>query len=76
MIPAWWSWLLTAGGVFGIYLAGRKSLWGWAVGLGMQLLWVAYAVVTVQWGFIVSAFAYGAVYARNWYRWAHETADE
>ena len=68
----YWSYLLTAVGIFGIYLAGRKNLYGWAVGLGAQVLWIAYAVSTEQWGFIVSAFAYGSVYARNWSRWAKE----
>lgn len=67
-----WSWILTAGGVFGLWLAGRRNVWGWAVGLAMQVLWVAYAVATVQWGFIVSALAYGTVYARNWIRWRRE----
>ena len=68
----YWSYLLTAVGIFGIYLAGRKNLYGWAVGLGAQVLWIAYAVSTEQWGFIVSAFAYGSVYAKNWSRWAKE----
>lgn len=36
----WWSWLLTAFGVFGLWLAGRGTPWGWAVGLGAQGLWV------------------------------------
>jgi len=56
-------------GVTGLWLAGRKSAAGWAIGLGAQVLWIAYAIVTRQWGFIVSAFAYGTVYARNWVRW-------
>jgi hypothetical protein len=67
-----WSWLLTAVGVTGLYLAGRKSKVGWAVGFGAQALWIAYAVATRQWGFIVSACAYGWVYARNWLRWRRE----
>jgi hypothetical protein len=57
----WWSWLLTAVGVLGLYLAGRRSPWGWAVGLGAQGLWLAYAVATTQYGFIASALAYGLV---------------
>ena len=69
----YWSYLLTAVGIFGIYLAGRKNLYGWAVGLGAQVLWIAYAISTEQWGFIVSAFAYGSVYAKNWSRWAKES---
>lgn len=64
-----WSLLLAAIGVMGIYLAGRKSAWGWALGLGAQLLWVVYAVATAQWGFILSAVAYGVVYARNLWSW-------
>lgn len=66
---AYWSWILTAVGVFGLYLAGRKSPWGWAVGIGAQVLWFAYAVSTRQWGFVVSCIAYGAVYVRNFQAW-------
>lgn len=76
MIPIWWSILLTTVGVLGIWLAGRRSMWGWAVGLGAQLLWIAYAVATKQWGFIASAVAYGFVYARNFYRWHVENQPE
>lgn len=68
----YWSYLLTAGGVFGLWLAGRKNQYGWAVGLAMQALWISYAVATRQWGFIVSALAYGAVYAKNFSAWKRE----
>jgi hypothetical protein len=67
----WWSWILTAVGVTGLYLAGRKVWWAWLIGLGAQVLWIAYALATVQYGFLVSAVAYGWVYGRNalsWYR--------
>lgn len=68
----YWSWILTAVGVFGLYLAGRKSKAGWAVGFCAQGLWVAYAIATHQWGFIVSAIAYGSIYAKNFLRWRAE----
>ena len=71
MNPAW-SYVLTVIGITGIYLAGRRNLYGWVVGLSAQVLWIAYAVATEQWGFIVSAFAYGSVYANNWRKWAKE----
>ena len=64
-----WSYLLTAVGVFGLWLAGRKSSGGWAVGVGAQALWIAYAVATEQWGFIASALIYGGVYGRNFWLW-------
>lgn len=65
----WWSWLLTAVGVTGLYFAGQRRAWAWLIGLGAQVLWVAYAIATEQWGFLVSAGAYGAVYARNARLW-------
>jgi len=65
----WWSWVLTAVGVTGLYLAGRKVWWAWLIGLGAQLLWMAYALSTQQYGFLVSAVAYGWVYATNARKW-------
>ena len=67
-----WSYALAAVGILGIYLAGRRSWVGWAVGVGAQALWIIYALATSQPGFIVSAVAYAAVYGRNWWRWTHE----
>lgn len=64
-----WSWLLTAVGVTGLILAGRNLWWAWLIGLGAQVLWIAYAIVTRQWGFIASAFIYGTVYVINTRRW-------
>jgi hypothetical protein len=56
-------------GVSGLYLTTRKDWRGYLVGVAVQVLWVAYAIVSAQWGFIVSAFAYGAVNAIGLYRW-------
>lgn len=62
-----WSYLLAAVGVLGIYRAGRETRpWvGWVIGLAAQVLWVVYALATSQYGFLVSAAAYGTVYALN-----------
>lgn len=71
-----WSYLLAAVGILGIWLAGRKSAWGWAVGLGAQGLWIAYALITSQYGFIASALAYGTIYARNWWKWTRPEPEQ
>ncbi|MDQ0376518.1 hypothetical protein [Amycolatopsis thermophila] len=55
-----------------MWLAGRKSSSGWAIGLAAQALWIGYAIATRQWGFIASAGVYGAVYGRNLVRWRRE----
>lgn len=72
----WWSAVLAAVGIAGLWVAGLGRKVGWAMGLGAQVLWVAYAIATRQWGFIVSALAYGAVYARNWWRWHEQEQQE
>ena len=65
----YWSYLLTAVGVFGLWLAGRKDRRGWMVGVFAQILWILYATATNQYGFYVSAFAYGWVYLKNARAW-------
>lgn len=72
MTPLTWSLLLSAIGVVGIFLAGRRSWTGWALGLAAQLLWVAYALTTGTYGFLLSAAGYGSVYALNLARWRRD----
>lgn len=72
MDAQWWSWLLTAVGLAGFVLAGRRVWWAWYINLGCQALWMTYAIVTEQFGFIVAAVAYSIVFARNAARWTRE----
>lgn len=67
-----WSFVLAAVGIAGIYLAGRKSKWGWGLGLAAQVLWIVFALTTAQYGFILTAVAYGAVYGKNLWQWHKE----
>ena len=74
-----WSYALASVGILGLYLAGKGKRLGWAVGVAAQLLWAAYATVTHQFGFYISAAAYAWVYSLNWWRWhklhkAHQEA--
>jgi hypothetical protein len=69
-----WSLALAAVGILGIYLAGSKSPLGWAVSFSAQALWFVFAIVTAQYGFIITAIAYGTVYGRNYLRWRRERA--
>lgn len=67
-----WSWLLSFVGVAGFILAGKKIWWAWYINIGCQVLWFSYAIVTKQWGFLVGAFFYTAVFVRNAYLWTKE----
>lgn len=71
-MAALWSYVLTAVGVVGLLMAGRKNLWGWAVCIGSQVLWATYAITTQQWGFLIAAGAYTYVYGRNFLAWRAE----
>lgn len=64
-----WSLALAAIGIAGLYLAGKNNYWGWGIGLAAQLLWIIFALVTAQYGFILSALAYGFVYGKNFLDW-------
>jgi len=69
-IPFWaWSWLLTAVGVTGLWIAGSQSKWGWCIGIAAQGLWISYGLATGQYGFIASALVYGSMYVRNFLKW-------
>jgi nicotinamide riboside transporter PnuC len=67
-----WSWLLAVIGVAGIYFVGRKTIWGWFVLLFNECLWMTYAIVTKQYGFIFSALAYAIVYIRSYMHWKED----
>jgi hypothetical protein len=64
-----WSWILAAIGVTGIFLVGRKTIWGWLILCVNECLWIAYALATDQYGFIAMAVAYAAVYVKSFLHW-------
>lgn len=71
-----WSWLLAVIGVTGIYFVGRKTIWGWIVLCFNEILWITYALITKQYGFIFSAIAYAAVYIKSYIHWRREESED
>ena len=68
------SYVLAAVGVTGIFFVGRKTIWGWLVLLTNECIWIAYALATKQYGFILMATAYSAVYIKSYLAWREEAA--
>lgn len=68
-MPEYWSWLLAVLGVSGMYFVGKKTVWGWLVLLANEVIWVVYALVTKQYGFILMAIAYAIVYIKSYLEW-------
>lgn len=50
--PQYWPWLLTGLQVLALWSAGTRQWWGWLLGASVQPPWIAYAVLTGQFGFI------------------------
>lgn len=67
-----WSWVLAAVGVTGIFFVGKKTIWGWLILLLNECIWIAYAITTQQYGFIVAALAYAGVYIKSYLAWRQE----
>lgn len=67
-----WSWILTAVGLTGFVLAGRRIWWAWYVNIACQALWLTYALTTNQFGFVVASAVYTVVFTQNAIRWTRE----
>lgn len=59
------SFVLALIGICGLWLAGNRNKWGWALGIFAQFLWAWYAIYTGQYGFLISCLGYGFVYVKN-----------
>ena len=71
-----WSWVLEGVGMTGAYFAGRKYYWAWVILFVNSFFWVAYGLVSHQYGFAFASIFYGPVYARNAYRWYKQKDDK
>jgi len=66
------SWVLAVSGVAAIYFVGRKQIWAWIWATCNEAMWIYYAIVTKQYGFIFAAVAYAAVYIKSYLHWKRE----
>lgn len=66
------SWVVVVVGLVGFRLVGKKVWWAWFVNLWCQILWYAYAVVTNQPAFLLSASAYTVAFAVNAFEWTRD----
>ena len=50
-------------------LVARQRTSGWLIGIGAQLCWVVFAVVTRTWTLLVGPLVVGPVFVHNWLAW-------
>lgn len=51
-----------------LWLMGNGSAWGPAIGLGGQVVWIYYVVLTKQYGLLPSVAVFTVVHARNYWK--------
>ena len=61
-------WFLVGAGVTGTFLAGAGYRSGWLILLGLQPIWIAYALITDQYGFVPGSIAYAAAQLNGYLR--------
>lgn len=62
-------WLLSAITIYMTVLAGNKTRWAWAIGLGNQALWLVWIIAASAWGLLPMNLALWIVYGRNHWKW-------
>lgn len=71
-----WSYGLAALSVYVTVLLGERKTSAWLVGVAQQFLWITYALVTTQYGFIISAVIFTVINARNYVKWRQLDREE
>jgi hypothetical protein len=67
-----WSWSLSIIGLLGAFITGRKYWWGWAIMSFYNALWIIYALVSKQFGFLLASAVYQIIYAKSLIEWRRQ----
>lgn len=62
------AWVLSGSSLGCTYLQGNGGQLGWALGIINSMFWIAYTLVTKQWGLIPLNAAMLIINVRNFYR--------
>lgn len=65
--PLYWAWVLTGLQVVALWAAGRRHWWAWLLGAGVQPVWIVYAVLTGQFGFVPGCLVSAAIQLHNFF---------
>ena len=66
------TYILSAVGILGFFLAGKKIWWAWYVNIANQALWLFFSILTQQWGFLLATGFYLIVFIRNAILWTRD----
>jgi|WetSurMetagenome_2_1015567.scaffolds.fasta_scaffold907111_1 hypothetical protein len=63
------AWVLSFTSAIMLWMMGNKNKYAPLVGIGNQVLWIVYTVVTKQYGLIPGVLIYLIVHIRNYIKW-------
>ncbi len=69
-------WGLVGAGILGTHVAARNVAWGWLLLVCLQPMWIAFAISTEQYGFVVGSVAYGLGQLNGFLRSRREVHDK
>lgn len=64
-----WSWVMAGTSIYCLWLTGRQPRASWWLTIASQTLWITYAILAKQWGFIASSCCFVAISIWNLYSW-------
>ena len=70
IIITYLPYLLSGITIYTMFFAGNKKRHAWLVGLGGQLLWLLWIVLSGSWGLLPMNIALWIVYGRNYLKWS------
>lgn len=72
----WGSIILVCVGLLSSYLISTRRAVGWYIGMCAQPCWFTYAIVTNQWGFVISSVVYFLISLRAAITWTRKPVVE
>jgi hypothetical protein len=66
------SYVITAVGIVGFKLAGKKIWWAWWINVANQIMWTVFALATEYYAFLIGTAFYFFVFTQNAVQWTRE----
>ena len=62
-------WVLSVLGIYAAWQIGNKKPWVFKLKVFNQIIWIVWACISENWGFLPMAVVFTFIYLRNHYRW-------
>jgi hypothetical protein len=74
LIITYLPYLLSTITIYQVFLAGNKNVHAWIIGIGNQVLWLTWILVSQNYGLLPMNVAMWVLYTRNHFKWKKEAS--